>query len=341
MTRTLTGRTAHYEGGLRPIAPGTWAWLQPNGGWGEANAGLVVGDGASAVIDTLWDERLAAAMLREMAAPTAAAPIELAVNTHHDGDHWWGNAQLPASARILTSAASLQAMRTETPPSGLLALRRLASLTARIPGRPGTMGRYVQDFLAPFAFGDITLRLPDETVSGVSTVHVGGRALELAVVGPAHTIGDLVVHLPDVGVVFSADVLFVGVTPIMWEGPVESWIAALDTVLAFGAETVVPGHGALAGPAELRGLRDYWTWLAGEVATHHAAGRSPLQATLQIVRSPDFAPYRDWLVPERTLVSVTTMHRALSGEGPLPPTPPVRIRMFDGIAQVRQALDRA
>jgi glyoxylase-like metal-dependent hydrolase (beta-lactamase superfamily II) len=280
-------------------------------------------------------------MLAEMAGPTATAPIELAVNTHHDGDHWWGNAQLPASARIVTSGPSLAAMRAETPPSGLLALRRLAGLTARIPGRPGIMGRYVRDFLAPFAFGDVTIRFPDEAFSGRSTEHVGGRALELVEVGPAHTIGDLVVHLPDVGVVFAADVVFVGVTPVMWEGPVESWIAALDTVLALGAETIVPGHGPLAGPAEARALRDYWTWLAAEVATHHAAGRSPLQATLQIVRSPGFAPYRGWLVPERTLVSVTTIHRALSGDGPLPPTPPVRIRMFDGIAQVRRALDRA
>jgi glyoxylase-like metal-dependent hydrolase (beta-lactamase superfamily II) len=340
MEATLSGRPATFEGGLRPVAPGTWAWLQPDGGWGEANAGLVVGDGASAVIDTLWDEGLAATMLAAMGAPTAAAPIALAVNTHHDGDHWWGNARLPADARIVTSQRSLDAMRHEGTPADLSRLRRLAGLTARIPGRPGAMGRYVRSMLAPFAFDDVTLRFPDDAFSGRATEHVGGRALELVEVGPAHTPGDLVVYLPDVGVVFAADVLFVGVTPVMWEGPVENWIAALDTVLGFGAETIVPGHGPLSGPAEVRALRDYWVWLAAAVAEHHAAGRSPLQATLQIVRSPEFAPYRGWLHPERAVINVTTIHRALSGQGPLAQTPPVRIRLFDQVATVARAIER-
>lgn len=340
MERTLSGRTGTFEGGLRPVAPGTWAWLQPDGGWGEANAGLVVGEGASAVIDTLWDERLATAMLAAMGAATATAPIALAVNTHHDGDHWWGNARLPADARIVTSQRSLDAMRHEGTPADLSRLRRLAGLTAPIPGRPGAMGRYVRSMLAPFAFDDVTLRFPDDAFSGRATERVGGRALELVEVGPAHTPGDLVVHLPDVGVVFAADVLFVGVTPVMWEGPVENWIAALDTVLGFGAETIVPGHGPLSGPAEVRALRDYWGWLNAAVAEHHAAGRSPLQATLQIVRSADFAPYRGWLHPERTVINVTTIHRALSGQGPLAQTPPVRIRLFDQVATVARAIER-
>jgi glyoxylase-like metal-dependent hydrolase (beta-lactamase superfamily II) len=202
------------------------------------------------------------------------------------------------------------------------------------------MGRYVRSMLAPFAFDDVTLRFPDDAFSGRATEHVGGRALELVEVGPAHTPGDLVVHLPDVGVVFAADVLFVGVTPVMWEGPVENWVAALDTILGFGAETIVPGHGPLSGPAEVRALRDYWVWLAAAVADHHAAGRSPLQATLQIVRSPDFAPYRGWLHPERAVINVTTIHRALSGQGPLAQTPPVRIRLFDQVATVARAIER-
>jgi hypothetical protein len=52
---TLGGAPARFPGGLREVAPRTWAWLQPNGGLGESNAGLICGDGASLLVDTLWE----------------------------------------------------------------------------------------------------------------------------------------------------------------------------------------------------------------------------------------------------------------------------------------------
>ena len=71
-----------FEGGLTEVGPGIYAWLQPNGTLGESNAGLVVGDGASLLIDTLWDPRLTRRMLGAMAPLTAQAPIQTLVNTH-------------------------------------------------------------------------------------------------------------------------------------------------------------------------------------------------------------------------------------------------------------------
>src|SRR3954452_2564230 len=52
---TLFGQPAAFEGGLHEVAAGTFAWLQPNGDLGESNAGLIVGAGASTLVDTLWD----------------------------------------------------------------------------------------------------------------------------------------------------------------------------------------------------------------------------------------------------------------------------------------------
>ena len=62
--------TARFEGGLTEVGPGVHAWLQPNGLLGESNAGLVVGDGASLLVDTLWDPRLTRRMLAAMAPLT-------------------------------------------------------------------------------------------------------------------------------------------------------------------------------------------------------------------------------------------------------------------------------
>src|SRR5215213_568355 len=100
---TLGGAPARFPGGLREVAPGTWAWLQPNGGLGESNAGLIAGDGESLLIDTLWDERLTAAMLAGIAPAIASAPIKQLINTHGDGDHWYGNGLLPDDVAIVAS----------------------------------------------------------------------------------------------------------------------------------------------------------------------------------------------------------------------------------------------
>lgn len=122
----LTGRPSRFEGGLREVAPRAYAWLQPNGAWGEANAGLIVGDGASMLIDTLWDESLARQMLEAMATHVRDAPIRTVLNTHSDGDHWWGNAAMPPEAEIITCMPSREAMDAESSPQALARLARLA-----------------------------------------------------------------------------------------------------------------------------------------------------------------------------------------------------------------------
>ena len=76
------------------------------------------------------------------------------------------------------------------------------------------------------------LRPPTRTFDQQLTLDAGGRTVELIEVGPAHTLGDTFVWVPDVRVLFAADIVFNGVTPIMWAGPVEGWLTALDTAAA-------------------------------------------------------------------------------------------------------------
>jgi hypothetical protein len=61
----------NYSEGLYDLNNQLYAWMVPNGSWGEANAGLVVGDGASLLVDTLWDVKYTRAMLDAMGVVTA------------------------------------------------------------------------------------------------------------------------------------------------------------------------------------------------------------------------------------------------------------------------------
>ena len=83
-----------------PLGNGCHAWLQPGGGWGLSNAGLITGNGASLLVDTLIDVRLTRRMLDGLAGFTAENPITTLVNTHGNPDHWFGN-QLLDGAEII------------------------------------------------------------------------------------------------------------------------------------------------------------------------------------------------------------------------------------------------
>src|SRR4029079_4146668 len=130
---------------------------------------------------------------------------------------------------------------------------------------------------------------------------VGGRNVRLIEVGPAHTPGDLIVHVPDARVCFAADILFSGVPPIMWAGPLENWIAALDTILGLDVDVVVPGHGPVGGRAPVEELRRYLSGLCEQGGRGLEAGESSRAAARAMLDSATFrsAPWSRWDGPER------------------------------------------
>ena len=310
---------AEFDGGLTEIAPRTWAWIQPNGGLGESNAGLVVGDEGALLIDTLWDERLTATMLAAMEPALGGGAIRRVFNTHGDGDHWYGNGVVPGDPEIVATAAAAEQMRDE-PPSMLTRLApvgTLAGLAGRVPLLPGrARARGLSGFgemLSHYEFGGIETRLPTRTFTGSLTLKSDGREIEVTEVGPAHTAGDAIVYLPYVGVVFAGDILFNGTTPIMWAGPVDNWIAALELIDELRPEVVVGGHGPPGDLVAVRNLRDYWTWLAEEVGA--APGEDAPDLSERLIRSDGWAaaPWGRWRNPERTLVNVARIQATAAG----------------------------
>jgi glyoxylase-like metal-dependent hydrolase (beta-lactamase superfamily II) len=316
---TPLGTPATFDGGLVEVAPDTYAWIQPNGGLGESNAGLVVGDGESFLIDTLWDERLTARMLAAMEGTLAEAPITCLFNTHGDGDHWYGNGLLDAGVEIVASDPALKQMRAE-PPSMLTRLSPVGSaagLVGRVPLLPGRgrargLGTFAS-MLSNYDFDGADPRLPVHTFTRSAVMQSGGRRVELKFVGPAHTIGDAIAWLPVAGVAFAGDILFNGITPIMWAGPVDNWIAALEHVASLEPKAVVGGHGPAGDVKDVLTLRDYWTWLAERVGEDPEADASKLAE--ELIRSDEFAaaPWGDWDGPERTLVNVARIATTSAG----------------------------
>ena len=298
-----------YERGLHEVGDGVWAWLQPDGSWGWSNAGLVVdaeGD-KSLLVDTLFDEKLTAAMLEAMRAITPS--IDVLVNTHANGDHCYGNSLVAAQGAEIVASSACAAELAEVSPAVMVGFMEAA------PGL-GEMGEYLLRIFGPFTFEGIELTLPTKTFDGSLTLSVGDRRVELLEVGPAHTRGDVIAVLPDAGVVFTGDICFIGGHPIIWEGPVGNYVKACDRVIDSGAATVVPGHGPVCGVDEVRTLRGYFEWLERATTERYAGGLSPLEAARDIHASLGATPYADWTDSERIAVNVASIYRELGSSEP-------------------------
>ena len=86
---------------------------------------------------------------------------------------------------------------------------------------------------------------PDRTLTIAADVDVGGRRVELRYLGRGHTDGDIVVNVPDAGVLFAGDLLENGATPWFGDGYPMDWPATVERMKALATGSVVPGHGAV------------------------------------------------------------------------------------------------
>jgi len=308
-----------YSLGLHEVGDGIYAYLQPDGGWGWSNAGLVVDGESTLLIDTLYDLALTEQMLQTMRrAVPAAARIDTLVNTHANGDHCYGNQLVGGAggARIIASERTAAEM-TELPPTAMAALLEQAPAM-------GELGAFFLDCFGAFDFTGIELALPQQTFSGELGLRVGQLELTLIEVGPAHTRGDTLVHVPAKRALFTGDILFSGAHPIAWAGPVSNWIAACDRILAMDLEVIVPGHGPLADPAAISELKAYFEYLYAQARTCHAEGMTALEAA----RAISLERWIDWGERERLVVNIANIYAELSGDQePMNP-----LAAFEGMA---------
>jgi glyoxylase-like metal-dependent hydrolase (beta-lactamase superfamily II) len=303
-----------FTRGLHEVGDGLFAYLQPDGGWGWSNAGLVTASDSSLLVDTLFDLRCAREMSDALAAVTDGRPIAAAMNTHGNGDHCFGNQLLPHDIPLYATRAADAELRAAGP-SVVAGLEHVADSPAWQAFWARTFGR--------FDFDEVELRPPSELFEGRIDLRVGGRPVTLIEVGPAHTAGDAILHVPDADVVFTGDILFAQGTPIMWHGPVANWLAACTTIADLSPKVLVPGHGPISDVSALDSTRRYLTYLHDEARLRFDAGLDAEAAADDI----DLGEFSDWGDRERIVVNVETLYREFDPTRPAPPPPALFVRM--------------
>jgi glyoxylase-like metal-dependent hydrolase (beta-lactamase superfamily II) len=207
-----------------------------------SNAGFVITPGGVVVIDALGSPALATRLVAEIRKITPA-PITHVIVTHYHADHIYGLQTFKAlGARIIAHRAAREYLTSDTARLRLEASRQE---------------------LAPWVDEDTHLVEADEWIEGDKDLMIGGVQFKLKPVGPSHTPEDLVVYLPQEKVLFAGDLVFRSRIPYVGKADSQHWIAALDALLAFDAQIIVPGHGPLSHEArkDMKLTRDYLAYL--------------------------------------------------------------------------------
>ncbi|MEV6579172.1 MBL fold metallo-hydrolase [Streptomyces sp. NPDC051582] len=264
-------------------ATGVYAYVQPDGGWCLNNAGFVSDGGRTLLIDTAATERRALA-LREAVVGAGVPLPRTVVNTHHHGDHTYGNAVFAPEALILGHDNA----RTE----------QIAA------------GHQLELIWPATDFGSVEITAPDLTYSDRTTLHLGETEVRVIHPGVAHTTGDSIVFLPRQGIVFTGDLVFAGGTPFLAMGSLAGSLRALELLRSLDAQTVVPGHGPLTDPSAYEATERYLRYVAELAREGRAKGLSPLEAA----RQADLGEFAVWRESERLVANLHRAYAELAGE---------------------------
>ena len=278
-------------GHLVEVADGVHAWIQPDGTWWLNNAGAVTGGDGTLIVDTCATEARTRRFLDAVDVATDGAPVRFAVNTHEHGDHTYGNSLLPAEAALI----------------GHEVMREHLLVDPILDGCPPVWAP-VPDW------GGVTRRVPTIVTTTDLTVHSGSRRIDIVHPGyAAHTEGDLVAWLPEEQVLFTGDLLFVGLTPLVFAGSVDGALASLEWIADFGPDVVVPGHGPVATGTDLPGIlaehERYYRFVLEVAADGRNAGLDPLEAA----RAADLDAFAGWSDAERLVLNLHRVYADAEG----------------------------
>jgi glyoxylase-like metal-dependent hydrolase (beta-lactamase superfamily II) len=254
-------------GRLVSIAPHAWAWISADDH--SANGALLVGERAAAVVDPGLTPAHARAFFEAVRSATTI-PVRTVILTHWHPDHALGITCFGSrSFEVIAHARATRAIA-----------ERGAAIAQAIAAQGGAAAGLANCRITP----------PDRPITTVTRLELGGRALEISPVGPAHTDGDLVVYEPTERVLVTGDVFMHRASSDMGEADPLHWLKLLDSLVASRPRAVVAGHFGPSVPADLARFRDYFATLDRRVRELLAA-RVPPDSVAGRIQLPEFTDF--------------------------------------------------
>ncbi len=214
------------------------------------NIGLSAGDDGAFLIDDQFAP-LTEKILAAVAAVTDR-PVKFLVNTHWHADHTGGNENLGKRGVLIFAHDNVRERLSRD--------QVIESFNYEVKAAP-------------------EIARPVVTFSQDITFHWNGDDIHVFHVERAHTDGDSIIHFRQANVFHMGDCFFNGMYPFIDPasgGEIGGVIAAAAQVLALADDEtkIIPGHGPLAGKADLQTFHDMLVTVSGRIQELREAGKS-------------------------------------------------------------------
>jgi len=243
---------------VKSIGPGLYAYISDNDS--SSNATFLVGSKGILVVDTGFDGQEGGKLLQAIRG-VSSLPVQFIVNTHYHRDHQGGNSVVGPSAVVIS---------TDYTRDRTLAVIQSSPAAERSLFRPAGL-----------------------TFHEKLTIYLEPYSAEVYFPGKAHTSGDALVYFPEQRAIAMGDLFLNRSSPAMDDGSTESWIRALDQVLARPLAAVVPGHFELGTKVELQTFRDYLNDLFTQVRALYEK-RATLEEVRRSIRVEKYRDFRQY-----------------------------------------------
>ena len=294
------------------VAEGVYAAVrrEPPGLTVNANSVFIINEADVVVVDTTLTPGSARETLAALRKLTDK-PVRYVVNTHWHDDHILGN-QAYREAFPGAEFVAHAKTREYLPATGLdnrkLALSAdgypgfIAALKSRLAKNESAFGGPLDEEERATLASDIKIAerymaenptaevvLPTVTVEDKLTLHRGRRTIEILALGRGHTSGDIVVRLPEEGVLVAGDLV---IWPVPYVGNPQShpgdWGATLEKLIDLRPAVIVPGHGpVLRDDAYLKLMANLFASIKRQVEAAVARGET-LEQTRKSVNLDEF-----------------------------------------------------
>lgn len=282
------------------LSEGIYAVIHREGGWAMSNSGIIDLGDRTVVFDTFLTPQ-AATDLRLIAEALLDRAVSVVVNSHYHNDHIWGNQAFNHETDILCTSETRELIST----AGMEeytwykdnANSKLKTLEADIRGTSEPASAkpldtfwltYYQAIVA--SLPSLKIRIPNITFTERLGLHGSKRSAELISFDGGHTGNDTILYLPEEGIVFMGDLLFVDCHPYLSDSKPGMILPILNEIKTMEPAKLIPGHGPVGKLDDLSQMEDYVTTLEKLVLQKVKAG-----ASLKAIESLEIpAPYKTW-----------------------------------------------
>lgn len=275
---------------VKEIAPGVFfrfSSIGPEGSkipFGGCNNTWIVFEDYVVVVDANFPKE--AGDVIEAIKKTTDKPIRYVFDTHHHGDHAYGNAVWgKAGATIVAQANCARLLRVNGPEEFK---------------KEGMVRKDVKES---------SLKVPSLVFDDKLVLDDGKQRVEFLFFGHGHTAGDASAYLPKHKILCTGDACVNGAFNFMGHSDSASWIRALEKMQQLDIKTVAPGHGPLAGKDLLEKQKRYFVELRQQV-------QKGIDAKLDlddIQKKIDMPWYKEWTTVTPAVDNVKHVYAELTG----------------------------